>query len=585
MVGSPIDVFVNIIYTPFGKESKLTVKLADGKVFPSTHLHGNGTEQPPPILFLKNKMSSSQIHRKKEKRNENNGKKAYFKQKYIKSKQICTNTINVETLNADNAIIANLQNQNGTIENLQSQNATITNLETTNLKTLDLDAISITTGNITVNENLYLFENFITIEVGPNKEFTQIQQVLDLLVDRIIFATITILVDPGTYNGFNVSGFQTLNNNPINIIGDQRSVAGTTYVNRLEDGYYTFNLTTVGGNTQIVLIDNSDNSTVNLQQLGLAVGDKVVFYNNDISLEKKDRFTQANVISVDSSSFTIDQNVTVTISSTVTFLPNVFVKQNRQDIVIPPPGVNLNDVPPTLIGIGINLPVNLEGFTVLEPDTFTNQPSIVDHVSNGIVNIIGCVVTSLTWDEKAIGPDVYTGFRSPGGFQSRNISELYITDFTILGTGYNPRFEPFGPFTTDNTVMDLEYVYIIGSVENKLAYGILYISNCSAKFKGVGVIGSEEAIGIFVSKSDVYDSQTVLLANLSEPLYLRSRALADFTQTIIDGFDVGITAWLLSDGIFTELSFLNMSPGGKEFCIKDASNVVRDDFVVVSPCP
>jgi hypothetical protein len=459
-------------------------------------------------------------------------------------------------------------------DNITSTNITSTNITSTNISSTDITSTNIITENIIANGNTFFKSQFYLLEVGPNKEFKSIKDAISFLQNRLIMGSVTIKVDPGIYDGFSISGFEVLNNTPIEIIGDTREIASFTFINNTNENYYTFNFTPNGLNTSVKIVDNLTNLPVNLEKLGLVVGDKIVYYNNDLSIFPKSlRFVESTVIESSSDSFLIDTSLTViNENSTITFLPNVFIRPFTQMVSTP-------DIFQLFYNIILVNNAKIVGMTTLESDGFSSSSNIFDLSKDSSFNSI--VVMSIKWNIVSINNVLYEGFVSPCAYVNNNeqFNKSFFFSFIILGTGYNPDKSRLGPFSTNNCNVLASEIYIINAVQNQSANGILYFFNSYGILDISAVIGVEGSVGIFLSNS-TFECSNILVTDSHLGILVADFSKLKSSLTNIQNCDIGLECETLSDVILNDINFINVN---QDFCIKDLSRILRDGNVVVAP--
>jgi hypothetical protein len=177
-------------------------------------------------------------------------KDKYERIKYLSTKDLCVNNLRaqnaaIETLQANNVIsksiqVDNLDAVNGKVSNLQSDNIVATHIQVQDLESTNINTKSIVTKDITAKGKIFFNDQYFRIEVGDDKQFKNIQDAISVLQNKLILGQIDIKIDPGTYDGFNVVPLNNLSDYQLNILGDERIIAGSTFVNNSDEKYYTF---------------------------------------------------------------------------------------------------------------------------------------------------------------------------------------------------------------------------------------------------------------------------------------------------------------------------------------------------------
>lgn len=498
----------------------------------------------------------------------------------ITTQNLTTQNFTTQNLTTENVITQNLTTQNLTTENLTTQNVTTQNLTTQNLTTQALE-----TGDLIAKGNVYFDLHEFVLEVGANKTYKSIQDAVNALQRKIIFGTIRIKVDPGTYDGFNLSGFEIFNNLPVYVEGDKRLIAGQTYVNNPDAKYYTFSFEIQGTQTRVQIVENFSNTPLNLLPLGLQTGDKVVFYNDDPNINPKSlRFSEATIVQVDSDSFNVDVILNnLNVNNTITFLPNVFLKPTVLTFNTELPlstEIATSSPFPYLSNIVVQNNATITGFTCPEPDIgFTSAPAVLNFsASSTFINI---VAKSLTWNTVTIDNVLYEGFKTSSGYLDNLFNQTTFNTFVVLGTGYNPDFYPYGPISINNAGNSIfSYVSIIGSVENLIANGTLFFYNSNCQLIHVNIIGTQALVGLLASKSVIYDSWDILITDSVEGIVAADNSFVEVNDSIVEKYDIAVISEYLSKMIFKNIE---LSDGIQDFCIQDLSQILRDGEVVVAP--
>ncbi len=502
-----------------------------------------------------------------------------------KYKNVSAYHIRSAKLKSNEICALNIMAENITSKTLLSTTIVSDSVKTKNITTENITATNLIEGNdIKVDNFLYLFQNRLIINVGPTREYKNLQDVMNSLANRIILQTVIIKVDPGIYDGFAVAGFDTLNNNAINIEGDMRTIAGQTFINKSGESYYTFLLSAESSGSRIKIIENSVDLSINVQILDLVVGDKVVYYIDDLNIPKRERFIEATVIEVLNDSFLLDKVLPESLVETaITFLPNVYIKATYEQTF-----VSSNPVPPIFpykSNVLLLNPANLSGFTFLEPDTFSLQHNIANF-SSGITDITSCVVLAINWAEVDIDNVRYEGFKSPGAFYSAVNSAVKSQNsfysFTILGTGFTPSLSFFGPLSFNDSDTSLESVYMLSCIENSTANGILFFYNTSCTLSDIAILGCDAVVNFLASKSIIYNSSLLLSRDCHIGVISADDSFVELDNSIIENYDIGAISETLSRMIFRDLTLVD---GTTDFCINDLSAILRDGVVIVaSPC-
>jgi hypothetical protein len=514
-------------------------------------------------------------------------KDKYERIKYLSTKDLCVNNLRaqnaaIETLQANNVIsksiqVDNLDAVNGKVSNLQSDNIVATHIQVQDLESTNINTKSIVTKDITAKGKIFFNDQYFRIEVGDDKQFKNIQDAISVLQNKLILGQIDIKIDPGTYDGFNVVPLNNLSDYQLNILGDERIIAGSTFVNNSDEKYYTFIFTDDGENTNVQIIDNTTTKGVNLVELGLVVGDKVIFYNGDpFVVNKADRFLEGSIVTANDVSFTVNVSVNFTSkNSTVTFLPNVFIKATITSTKFP------DIIPfPNIYNIQLTNTARLVGMTLLEPETFSAMPSISNDSPNSVFDSI--VVIGKTWQQVTINGVVYTGFSNPGAYADLfTENETTFLNFIVLGTGYNPQNDKIGPISLNSSKsITMFETYIINCVENLTGLGIIYFNNTRCTLTDFALLGVEAAIGLFLTNSQMYDSRNFIIADCFESILVEINSYLDLRDSIFINYALGIECQGLSKVI---LENVNMDGSGQDFCIKDLSQILRDKIVVIAP--
>lgn len=501
------------------------------------------------------------------------------KEKYLKSKRICVENLTAVNLSADTINAGSINANTITADLVQSKDVQTDTLEAKNVSISD----TLNVKNLAVGGNFYLYQNSVTLEVGADKQFKSPQEAINALRTRVIIADVNIKIYPGEYDGFDVSGFELLNENQLFIVGDGRIIVGQSFVSRPELQYNTFVFTPQGNNTEVQIYNNTFPDTpIDFGSIFQVVaGDKVVFYNDDQSVQQSLRFTQADIVSVSSTGFVVNVNIDLPLlNSAITFLPNVRIRCTQSSQLMLPYLINQNSVITNLYNIYTEVPLTLKGITTLEASQLSMSPSILN-AAIGVSSFDNIVSLSLTWVDETINGIHYTGFRNLGGFFSSDLSQLNVFYYTVLGTGFSPQNRPLQAFVVQNSTLKLENLWVIGSVENEVpGASIVKIYKCNGDMGNFNLIGTQADVGASFANSNV-ELIGFLISDAIVSLEVAENSYINTDKGIVDYFDIGYKVKSLSRAIVTEESFYN---GTQDFCIEDGSLVIQDGVLVPPGC-
>ena len=505
----------------------------------------------------------------------------YAKIRNARVKNLCAGTIKAQKITTTDLSATNITTQNLNATNIIGENISIDALNTATVNTDTLNSNTVITNDLKATGSLYFFNHTFTLLVGADKQFKNIQQAINFLIGRIILGNVIIKVDPGVYSGFNVAGFQTVLN-PLQIEGDMRDIAGNTFVAGTDSNLYTLNLTPQGSDTLVQIIENASGEVVDVIPLGLVAGDKLVFYNNDNTLNPPSlRFTESTVLAVNpDESFVVQGNITIdNDASSLTVLPNVLIRCDAEEFVFDAPTAPF----PYLYNINVNVPVDIRGLTLLEPETGLTLEYQFLNFTDANFSLTNTTIMSIRWNDVTVDSVNYVGFSTPGALVSFGFNKIELSEFTVLGTGYNPQNSVFGPVSiNDSTNTSISEMSIVGSVDNQNSNGILFFYNSSCIFENLAIIGADAVVNFLASKSTVYNSSGLLSRDCHIAVISADGSFVEINDSVISNADIGVISEYLSKVLLQNITFIDVA---QEFCINDLSAILRDGVVVVAgPC-